>query len=334
MKSSFLKSIIKSFVYTYKIGIETIRHLFFEYQIITRTAFTKTDTQNKLLTAIILQTHVLEKGLSYRFPKKAFGIDRVQSLIVNLNEHILKYGYHEILDWTIHALESYFKVNIDSIEVKKIETMFNKIVDNISWQRNQSIEGGTLTLKKDDIVQSANIDFLKFLRSRHSIRYFKKKDVDENILSKAIDMSKYTPSACNRQCWNVHVYRGYETCSKILEFQGGGRGMITEINTIILITGDMNRFSPNTLHQAYIDGALYSMTLMYALHSLGLATIPLNSSFDIKRKKIFHKTFDVPINETPIMFVAIGHYEDVVNVPLSFRLPGEHFTKYHENIKL
>ena len=50
--------------------------------------------------------------------------------------------------------------------------------------------------------------FEDLMKERHSTRTFLPKEIPEEILSKIIQASLYTPSWCNSQPWNVYVVSG------------------------------------------------------------------------------------------------------------------------------
>lgn len=91
-------------------------------------------------------------------------------------------------------------------------------------------------------------------------------------------MAQQTPSACNRQGWKTHIFQG-ENSHKLIEWQGGCHGFEDQVNTSILVTTDLRAFLFYEVHQAYVDGGLYAMNLINALHSLGIGTIPLSVAF-------------------------------------------------------
>ena len=56
--------------------------------------------------------------------------------------------------------------------------------------------------------------FDELMKERHSVRYFQKKEIPENILKQIITTALQTPSWCNSQAWNIYVASG-KTISEI-----------------------------------------------------------------------------------------------------------------------
>ena len=100
--------------------------------------------------------------------------------------------------------------------------------------------------------------------------------------------------------------------------QGGCRGFESEIRNSILVTANLKAFLSYEIHQAYVDGGLYAMNLINALHSLGLGTIPLSCAFDCDKLKLLSQ-FNIPEYEVPIVIIGIGHLYEKFNVAVSER---------------
>ena len=154
--------------------------------------------------------------------------------------------------------------------------------------------------------------------SRHSVRYFSKTIPSKEILDDALTIAQHTPSACNRQGWKVHLFMG-EKCTELLKWQGGARGFEEEPTGAFLITANMRAFLHHEPFQAYVDGGMYAMSLLYALHYKGLGTIPLSCGFHWSKLKKLHKCFEIPANEVPVEIVAFGELLDDFKIAVSKR---------------
>jgi nitroreductase len=166
------------------------------------------------------------------------------------------------------------------------------------------------------------------VQSRHSIRYYlptppKKEDIEE-----ALKIAQQTPSACNRQSWRTHVFMNQDSTS-LLEQQGGANGFESEILCTILVTADMKAFLSYEPMQCYVDGGLYSMNLINALHSLGYGTIPLSCGFQQKKLDNIAKNFGIPDNEAMICMIGVGVLHDTLNIAVSHRKDITLTNTYH-----
>ena len=285
-------------------------------------------SKNKFEYTILRQCHVIEKGLSMRCPHIKFGLDNAEDVSNKLLQYQEKYGASNpiFLDYPIETLHAYLTYaqnhgwnsitissNLEKLEKKELHSAKTYGIKN---------------LYKKDITDQSNF-FETFLKERHSIRYYKKEVPPQELLDKALYLAQLTPSACNRQCWKVHQFN-QDNCTKLLKWQEGARGFETEPTVAFLITSDLQAFLSYEPFQAYIDGGMYAMSLIYALHSLGLGTIPLSCGFGHAKLKRLRSEFNIPENEVPIEIVATGLLLDSFNVALSKRKPISQVVIHHD----
>ncbi|MBQ1841901.1 MAG: nitroreductase [Bacteroidales bacterium] len=273
---------------------------------------------------LLRETHTIEKGMSLRNPRKGFGKGKAMHLIEGVQAYKDRFGFDGFMEYPIRVLRSYINyTEASGVEIPDIKKMFGEIDIALSGSK---VEDCVLTLSKEE-CSGVGKDFEALLNSRHSIRYFKDEPVGKELIDKALRMASRTPSACNRQAWRTHVYSG-RRAHALLQWQGGCRGFEDEIGTAILVTADLRAFLYYEQGQAYIDGGLYAMNLINALHSEGLGTIPLSCGFTFEKLESL-KEFGVPEYEVPILIIGTGVMEDMVKVPVSDRRPIESTNIYH-----
>lgn len=74
------------------------------------------------------------------------------------------------------------------------------------------------------------------------------------------------------------------------------------------------------------------MSLIYALHSLGLGTCCLNWSVTKDQDQSLRSIIEVEESDAVIMMIAVGHLKDTFKVAKSARKPVKEFISF-ENIK-
>ena len=263
---------------------------------------------------LLREAHTIEKGMSLRQPRKGFGKGKALHLVEGLQAYKNRFGLDGTMEYPIRVLRSYIKYTEDSgVDIPEITRSFGEIDLSLSESK---VDSCVITLSKEECSGKGK-DFEGLLNSRHSIRYFKDEPVGKELIDKALRMASRTPSACNRQAWRTHIYTGPRSHS-LLHWQGGCRGFEEEIGTAILVTADLRAFLFYEQWQAYVDGGLYAMNLLNALHSEGLGTIPLSCGFSFDKLEDL-RDFRVPENEIPIMIVGVGVMEDTVKVAKSER---------------
>jgi nitroreductase len=105
-----------------------------------------------------------------------------------------------------------------------------------------------------------------------------------------------------------------------LACQNGNRGFTEEIDKLLVVTSDLGSFvSPGERNQCWIDGGLFAMSLVYALHSLGLGTCCLNWSVEHEADRKLRQAAGIRESEAVIMMIAVGHLPEVLNVQQSPR---------------
>lgn len=284
------------------------------------------DNYERLEYVIKVQTHGVEKGLSFRTPKEAFGVAKLMALIENLRRYIQYPAFNkESVNESLNVLQVYINKFNGNPKIDPVIKGYNELSQKFGAITECCT--GTITINKKDVDDAINIDYLKFITSRHSYRYFTK-DASIEQIKKALEIARYTPTACNRQPQCVHIYEGKEM-EEVLTIQHGALGFIDEMSYCILITTDMRAYSNVEQYQAYVDGGLYAMNLLNALHFAGLGTIPLTCGHlqGIDRNKLFK--YGVMEYECPVLVIGIGGREDIAEVNVSPRKEYTCYTKFN-----
>lgn len=273
------------------------------------------------LEARIIKTfHRIEKGLALSNPKPAFGIEAVSSLLADLEIYLSRYGDNYSTQRAINTLREYIsfnqKVNGD---VEWLRAKFQMIQDQSGCSIN---DGGTKIVTKNDILRDSHIDLRAFFLSRYSIRQFSPEPIDDELIKSAVVMAKKTPSVCNRESAGVYVASSPGIKRQLLDLQNGNRGFGDQADRILVITSRLDTFlTVGERYQAWIDGGMFSMSLIYALHSLGIGSCCLNWSVEPPQDKSMHAVPGIPSDHAIIMLLAIGNLPSELRVAQSPRRP-------------
>ena len=262
----------------------------------------------KLCYLIVREAHTLEKGMSLRTPRPGFGYLKAQRLMERLELFATRYSYTPRIENALSILAVYLKDYGDYPDLKGRYARILALFGNPDVRS----QAGTMLSGERNVSSFAGV-----LESRHSCRYFKQAPVPEALIEQALALARLTPSACNRQAWRTHVFEGKD-CHRLLAWQDGCHGFESEPTACILVTASRKAFLHYEMYQAYVDGALYGMTLIYALESLGLATLPLSCGFHSWKLSGLSR-FDIPASEAPVMIVAFGYPEENMRVAVSSR---------------
>lgn len=273
--------------------------------------------KQKALSMVIMDYHRLEKGLALRTPRPGFGQDVVERLLRNISE------LGVTSDFVISALDclgQYFEYQSKcKVDVARMYKQYIELRNRLHCDAPQNM-GGVVSLTRDSILKSSVIDLKSFFESRYSVRDFSDTHVSLVEIEKAVSMAIKTPSVCNRQSWHVHLFQKDPDIQRLLHLQNGNRGFNHQIHSLLVITVDLNRFvAAGERNQFWIDGGMFAMSLIYALHSLGIATCCLNWSVEYGLDQAVHREAGLRDDESVIMMLACGYLPDQLNVANSLR---------------
>lgn len=248
--------------------------------------------------------HSVEKGLSYQQYKVGFGRQNIEKLIHSMRQYSDKYEVNAFFYQTaLSVLRQYIEKNK---EYGLFDEELEKTVRSLPGEPND--KGGVISVSApDNSVRKAS--YKDFAESRHSIRQFSEEPVNMELIQQAIELAQYTPSACNRQGWKCKIVSDKELIQKLLTNQNGNRGFGEGIDKLLVIVSDLHYFSKGReVYQAFIDGGMYAMNMLYALHYYGVGTIPLSASLKIDQDKNVRKLLRMEESEILIMFIGCGNY--------------------------
>lgn len=241
--------------------------------------------------------HRIEKGLSLRAPKSPFGA-----------------AVDERLNVTVaRAPESPFRRHAQ--DARRALALWNES-QQIDRQISPSLASVGASQVSPDALES-------FFRSRRSVRAFSDAEVPSDLVANAVDLAINTPSVCNRQSWKAHYYVG-DLAQKVLALQNGSRSFAHEIPAVLVVTSDNALFSGSgERNQRWVDGGLFAMSLVWALHGLGLATCMLNWSRVNSASDQLRRVAGIDPSEEIIVMIGVGWPAEDARVARSPRRPVE-----------
>jgi len=281
------------------------------------------DSKEKLSALLTMAFHSLEKGMSLSQPRPGFGQAHVRTVISRLDRYLTFVGPDDLAAVSLNVLRSYQRFNHrNNVSLPWLDEAVLKFSQRISNADRAETGGGVRDMSKEQFLQAAKIDLEAFFQERCSVRQYSKESVAPETLEKAVRMAQKSPSVCNRQSSRVWILSTEREVSDALNIQGGARGFDSEVSTVLVITSDLSAFqSSGERNQCWIDGGLFAMSLIYALHSLGLVSCCLNWSKTRDTDLRFKDRFKIPESESIIMLLSVGHPVDSFQVAQSWRKP-------------
>lgn len=281
----------------------------------------------KMETDLAIRAHALEKGMSIGGVKVGFGKQKVKSLLNDLQHYLNIGGHLEFVNDSCLIIQEYVAFNMQlGADMDDVAQLFKTFCNKNDVRLTQKSEAGIYVKKKEQVISECNSSFDVFSQSRFSVRDFAKEKIDFTKVLDALKMCQRTPSACNRQSYKIYVYKDEVLKNQISQLQGGCKGFYEDMQVAILICGDQRGYNINELHQVYVDGGMYAMNLLYALHYEGLAAIPLTMGQKQGKLRMIKKAMGIPAYEMPCVLIGVGSYKEEYKVAVSKRKDYKDYT--------
>ena len=286
---------------------------------------------NSLEYSLIITGHTLEKGFSH-FKLRPFGIKIINNIIYLLKKET-KYEKHEKLFSFINGinlLKEYKKIYelnnwTNHEEYKKVSKFLYKYHDI------EIKKVGAYILNKVELEKDYKIDYKKFIKSRHSTRNYKNKELKKEDIISAIEMAKYTPSACNRQNIKIHYYSSGKMKKNVIDFSLGKGGIYLSGVSTFIITFDVNGLKgAGERNQGYFNAGLFTTNLINAFHSLGIGTCLIGFSNKVEEEEKLKKLNQIPSFERIAVILFAGYYDEKSIFAISSRKSVEEYFKEHK----
>lgn len=323
---SVVKKILPSFVIKWlkkrKLQIDLIMAYRYDYIRYYRYSATKGYSDKVKLEGIIIKTyHIIEKGLTMPEPRLGFGVNRVLELCDNCVLFVTKYGLTDQIEHAISVLYEYKKFHsekkypIDNLIQEKINDIV--AVSHI----NEDESSKQIKMTKNDYFKFTNGNFPQFSNSRKSIRNYSANDeISIETINNIIKLATNSPSACNRQTARVYVYTDKKYIDQILSIQNGNRGFGHLANKLLIVTAEIGVFAnPMERNQAFIDGGIFAMNLLYSIHYHQIVACMLNCSNTPTIDKELRKVCGIKDSEEFIAMISCGVALDEFSVAISPR---------------
>ena len=272
--------------------------------------------------------HSLEKGLALPQPRVGFGAEKAGQLLGMLETYAARYGLDETARVALNVLKAHDEFNTrNGVDRSAFRARFTKLARTEGVQVKS---GGVKHVSKEQILAASQKDLQAFFDNRYSVRHFSGEEVDIALVERAVKMAQKTPSVCNRQSSKVHVFSLPEDKARVLSFQPGNQGWGHQISKVLVVTSDMQHFiMTGERNQCWVDGGLFAMSLVYALHSLGVGTCMLNWSVKRDTDANMRRAAGIPDAEAVIMMIAVGHLPEALLVAQSPRKQADEFLVVH-----
>ncbi|GHD56389.1 nitroreductase family protein [Jeongeupia chitinilytica] len=257
---------------------------------------------------IIKSYHRVEKALALPDPRPGFGEHAVQLLLGEVDDYLTHYGADHCVAGALNTLDEYLAFNTSKgVDVSVVRGRVDALRSRSGLAANPA-HGGTRLTSRSEILAAIPVGMDAFFAHRFSVRQFAERTVAPELLTEAIVMAQKTPSVCNRESGHVFVVKDKARIAELLAFQNGNRGFGHQADTLLVVASRLPCFhTVGERYQHWIDGGMYAMSLVYALHALGLGSCCLNWSVEPHEDAAFKQAAGIADDYTVIMLLAVGH---------------------------
>lgn len=269
--------------------------------------------------------HRLEKGLIMRPRRSVFALDYIQETIEAYRRALEHCGgaASEELAWASDVLDAYFKACAPHELIDRLRLEFEKVgrvTAAVPDRRAEALMPYVRNLLTGPPVSYE--DLLRLAERRRSVRWFQQRPVDRDLIEKAVKVAALSPSACNRQPFEFRFFDDPEMRRMVASLPSGTVGFHENFPVVGVVVGNLaNFYDEKDRHLIYIDGSLATMSLVYALETLGLATCCINwpdiEEYEVRAEQVL----GLRSYERPVMFLAIGYPDPDGMVPYSEKKP-------------
>ncbi len=279
------------------------------------------DDQIVRIAKILRQYHIIEKGLTMPECRLGFGKDILLSLCGDCLDFTSKYGHGDAQ--VLHAIGVVLEYReFHALHAHRLDREVLAAIERLAAQAPAAQPTAQRDTSIEEYFRHAQGDFRAFSQSRSSIRSFTGENLPLQTVLEALELARNAPSACNRQSWRTHVYTERDQLYAILQVQGGNRGFGHRTSKLIVITGEVGVFDePAERNQAYIDGGIYAMNVLYALHYFRVGACILNCSFTPEREEQVRALCGATPSEVFIAMIACGVPSAKFRIAASLRTP-------------
>lgn len=284
-------------------------------------------SKEQLEYKIIFYSHSLEKGMTHD-NLRPFGEKKIRILLDSIKEYLsLNYdinstayqiGYNILKKWS------------DIYETNKFErTNLNDLVDDfLNENKCDEMLVGKIEYNGQNEIDKLNLDYFSAIKSRHSTRKFKVKEISDEDFKYCVNSAILSPSACNRQMCKIYYIKDKKKKELLSKSIMGLTGFDNNSINLFLITYDISAFLfYGERNQGFFNSGLFAMNFVNAMHFKGIGSCLLQWSNTTKEENLIKNELNIPKNEKIVVAIAGGYYIDKSNVPVSPRKKFDEISK-------
>ncbi len=274
--------------------------------------------------------HRLEKGIAANRLKHVdtFAADYIEETIDDFST-LAKNGMEpSFYKWGNDVLTTYFSIVASTEKIKTLKDKFQSITIPTDMECDTTAESAPYAFSELPPLSLTYDQLNQLLHRRHSVRWYNDQMVTDEIIQRAVSAAITSPSACNRQAFNVYCLRG-EKLDEVKKLKLGFEIFAEHIHTFLFIVGDLSAYiEERDKHLIYIDGGLFAMSLMLAFETLGVSTCPINFPDMAWLDAEMDRILGLDPYQKGVMLMSIGYADANSPVPFSAKKQVDEVLKF------
>jgi nitroreductase len=289
--------------------------------------------RQQLQAKLLFYYHKIEKGLSMPGKKRLFALEVIPQVTAMLTVWERQHGDLDdpIYRGALNALHAYAAL-LEREQLDASGLVLPRVKEFLAQRPHRGVQADT-PLHPEKVLADHPVrfeDFKGLVQQRRSYRDFSELAVSREAIKAAVQLAQLSPSACNRQPCRVHVIESAKLKGAALAQQNGNAGFGHRVPLVLAITSDASYFFDATeRHQPFVDGGLFSMSLIYALQVQGLVSCCLNWCVRPAQDQNLRRILPIRPSEQVIMLMAVGYPPSVAVVPKSHRRAEQDVLAWH-----
>lgn len=276
-------------------------------------------TQGQLAAHLTMDYHRIEKGLALPSPRRGFGKDVIARLLRNLPAYRAAFGEDDLVR-TVHDVLRMYQRRQGAQDHANADLDAYLAQNDVAAMAKHTAPCGVVPISADALFPFEGAAAETILESRKSVRQYTGALVDDATVQKIARLAQCAPSVCNRQAGRLYVANTREKIDHVLKHQNGNLGFGHTLGALFVVSADVQAFtSLGERNQGYVDGGIFAMQTLAAIHSQKLGGCMLNWSAVSKRDKALRAAFAIADTDVIITMIGCGYPSGDIEVAASPR---------------
>jgi nitroreductase len=279
--------------------------------------------------------HRIEKGLIMRPRREIFAEEYIGEGVADyarlLASHLSteEAGADPLVCWARDVLDLFFDVTGSSPVLDQARQAYFAV--GAAHPQPVPESQRIVPYQRDDSQLGISIDdMLALARRRRSVRWYEQKPVPRCIIDRAMEVARWSPSACNRQPFEFRFFDDPQLIARIVEIPMGTKGFADQIPCLAVLVGQLRAFPlERDRHLIYIDAALAAMAFEFALEVQGVSSCSINWPDIAEKEEALSSVLGLAPDERAIMLISCGYPDPNGFVPYSEKKPLTEIRRYN-----